>query len=355
MPRYTLLILIVALYATGANADVLASHAPVHPTNAERVTFTAAPRESNTTVELAYEVLKLTATGNQLSQTVVTPMVVVRTCQNQPANQGCTFTAAAAFPDHSLIRFRATQRPSGGAPPIIDEYSFAAGAFPLPNRPIPIRATGRLLPRLDVVFVGDRDLTQPLRSSLADVLRRNFRSRITEEHRGLFNFYYTARTAHYSGGCDFEDPSNYTELSASSNVLVYLHRVARRDCYDGTNRMSAELTSVATVLHEYGHALFGLRDEYCCDTKSKQQNCLPNVWNTKAACQSDPITAGLTCVRVKRKLVSGQQYFWRADPGSGTNECVMSSGVAFGRACMRRVSWRFDRCRAGDCFPSTCP
>jgi hypothetical protein len=352
--RYTLLVLSVALCAPSAYGDVLASHSPVHPSNAERVTFTAVPRESNTTVELAYEVLKLTATGNQLSQTVVTPMAVVRTCQDQPVNQGCTFTAAAAFPNHSLIRFRATQRRADGSAPVIDEYSFAAGTFPLPNRPIPIRATGRLLPRLDVVFVGDRDLTRPLRSSLADVLERNFRSRITEEHRGLFNFYYTAQTGHYSGGCDFDDPSNYTELSAASNVLVYLHRVDRRDCYDGNNRMSAELTSVATVLHEYGHALFGLRDEYCCDTKSRQQNCFPNVWNTKTACTNDPINAGRTCVRVKRILVNGQQYFWRTDPGSGTNECVMSGGVAFGRSCLRRVRWRFDSCRAGDCFED-CP
>ena len=118
------------------------------------VTLLAKATDNGATVDLAYELLKLTVTNGQLKQTVVTPLTVVHTCRPpQPAN-GCLFRITGGFPDASLVRFRATSTSSTGNVET-DEYSFAAGKFPLSRRPIPIRATGAITARLNLVWIAD--------------------------------------------------------------------------------------------------------------------------------------------------------------------------------------------------------
>jgi hypothetical protein len=342
-------LLAISSFATSrAKADIFASHTPTHAVANADVTLTGEASDGGATVELAYERLKLTVTNGRLSQTVVTPMTVVQTCRPpQPAN-GCSFRVTGGFPDASLIRFRATATPSSG-PAETDEYSFAAGAFPLPRRPIPIRVTGAVGARLNLVLIADVDVSTPLRSQLRIVLiGRHFHHSAIRDNRRLYNFYYSSFTGNYESGCDFTRPANYTELANVADAIMYLHQAPERDCSSGLNT-SAEISGdqhLRTLLHEYGHTIFGLADEYSGDSLAKQKLCFTNVWNSKAACQADPISNGLTCVSKKRR---DGTFFWTVDGND-----VMSGGQVFGRACLRRVGWRYDSCRQGDCFQN-CP
>ena len=226
-----------------------------------------------------------------------------------------------------------------------DEYSFAAGKFPLSRRPIPIRATGAITARLNLVWIADVDVSGSLRSRLAAVIQAHFDRSTIKENRRLYNFYYSSFTGDYESGCNFTRPSNYTELSNVADAIVYLHAATERDCSSGLNT-SCEITGGRTLLHEYGHTIFGLADEYSGDSMAKQRPCFTNVWDSKAKCQADPISQGRTCVSKKRR---DGTFFWTVDGND-----VMSGGQVFGPACLRRARWRYDSCRQGDCFQN-CP
>jgi hypothetical protein len=86
-----------------------------------------------------------------------------------------------------------------------------------------------------------------------------------------------------------------------------------------------------TVMHESGHALFGLVDEYCAgkepdgspSTTYSQPSVLPNVWSSLQNCQNDAAAAGWTlgnCTKIQwdtDPLTPGlecQWNWWRYDP-----------------------------------------
>jgi hypothetical protein len=125
--------------------------------------------------------------------------------------------------------------------------------------------------------------------------------------------------------------------------------------------MSSEINYDKTLIHESGHALFDLKDEYCCDSSYSQQACVPNLWSSLANCQADAPNLGYAasdCVR----LTSATQTlnFWRVDP-TGTSGCMMgpsqhNAGSDYLSADRRRITWRFGKCMGGECFPTpACP
>ena len=341
--RNVLVLTLLTMIALSARGDVFGLHTPTHPRAGASTTLTArGPRTA--TVEIWYEIFKLAVVNNQLQQTSVAALTRVKTCAPPQPSSGCQHTIANGFSDNSLVRYRAVAINTDGTRET-DEYSFAAGDFPLPRRPIPIRVTGRPAGRFDLVMIGDTDLTTPLRGQLGSVLARHFDHGTIYANRRLYNFYYSAFTGNFEPSCQFTKPANYDELLTVANAVVYLHRKTQRDCAKGKG-MSCEITGGRTLLHEYGHMLFGLADEYAPDSRASERDCYTNVWRTKARCEADPISQGGTCVRVQK--IGG--YFWKVDPND-----VMAGGQTFGRVCLRRVNWHYTSCKQQqDCFPD-CP
>lgn len=338
------LFLSLLMTAVPVLGDVLASHTPVHPRANAATTFTARATTTTATVEIWYEIFRLTVANGQLSQTSIAALTRAKTCAPPQPVAGCQFTVTNGFSDSSLVRLRTIAINTDGTRDV-DEYSFAAGEFPLNRRPIPIRATGRPAGRFDIVVIGDTDLTSPIRGQLSSVLTAHFARGNLKTNRRLYNYYYSPFKGNFEPSCRFTKPDNYNELLTIANAVVYLHRQTQRDCAKGKS-MSCEITGGRTLLHEYGHMLFGLSDEYAPDSNAEERDCFSNVWDSKAACEADSITQGLTCDRQRK--TGG--YFWRVDP-----EDVMAGGQTFGRACLRRVNWHYTSCREQqDCFPD-CP
>jgi hypothetical protein len=70
-------------------------------------------------------------------------------------------------------------------------------------------------------------------------------------------------------------------------MVVLLHPNYLRDCAWG-NRVTAWASRSDVIVHESGHAVFKLPDEYCCDGGYWEHH--PILYRTEAACESDTIT-----------------------------------------------------------------
>ena len=118
------------------------------------------------------------------------------------------------------------------------------------------------------------------------------------------------------------------------------------------------------VIHESGHAIFGLVDQYCGCTYYEENTPTTNVWDTFVGCQNDEIAQGWTdgsCTEINCNATCDGtpttiQDWWKYDPtglmdGSGflctaANVCTLSAD-AFGEACTWRMNWVFNNWPAG--------
>lgn len=343
------------------------THEPMHPTNVQMVTFKAeawdALEDGVDKVVLAYERYALDEGPNgEHLQTLVEPLTTVATCDpaGTVSSLTCEYTMDSAFPANSFIRLHATAY--GGSESSSKSYSFAAGDYPWPNDPIPIRVDGPPAARLDVVFIPDADTTvATLQDNLDEVIGLYFKYPAIDAFRGLYNFYYSGVHGDYEELCTFTDPSNMGSLAAVGDAIAILHSANLRDCRLG-NKMSSEIDYDKTLLHETGHALFDLRDEYCCDSSYSQQACVPNLWGSLSACEAEASSIGYPTSNCTQ-LSDGTQTldFWYIDP-AGVDGCMMGDSLHnadsdFGQACTRRIYWRYGKCLGGGkCFPyPACP
>ena len=366
---YCVLMVFGGLMLAGcSDASLLTTHSPAHPLTNAAVTLKAHATGSVDKIALSYEVYTLsTGPGGTHVQTLTTPMAVVETCDpsGNVATLDCTHTVAGGFPAGRLIKLKATVT-GGNGHTRTESYMFAAGAYPWANDPIPIRVTGDPATHMDVVFIPDTDITLAnFRAGLSGVIENLYFK--YETYRGsdsglmwrtIYNFYYSGVQGNYEESCNFTAPTNLATLQTVGDAIAILHQTNLRDCKSG-GMFSSEINYDKTLIHETGHALFGLMDEYCCDSSYAQQPCYPNLYASLAACQADAPSLGLAagdCV----KLASGGNSinFWRIDPTAAPG-CMMgpsqhSADSNHGPADRRRIDWRRVSCLTGDCFP-TCP
>ncbi len=156
---------------------------------------------------------------------------------------------------------------------------------------------------IDVVFVpddgyGDMTVTanrQNFLNDVADAIDEGFwQNNAVFNNLGLFNFWFMTSTGDIqppaTGICPTVTWPNLTD-AAFAEMVVLLHRDNRiRDCGGGSRASSlAGSGNEWIIVHESGHAVFGLPDEYCCD--GGYWNISPILYTTQVACTSDPANA----------------------------------------------------------------
>jgi hypothetical protein len=134
---------------------------------------------------------------------------------------------------------------------------------------------------------------------------------------------------------------------------VILHNTSFRDCANislrGTGTVHTGASSPALVyMHENGHFLHGLGDEYCCDGGYTSVSTPPNVHASQSACEATASALGVAttlCVQI------GTTGIWRIDDGSPE---IMDDGhnlaSAWRDAATRAVGNRFTACGNGNCY-----
>lgn len=168
----------------------------------------------------------------------------------------------------------------------------------------------RVNPDLDaafnVIFVPDEsygdmsDLTnrQAFADDAADIIENGY-WQIQAYFNGwfYFNYFYmtesgavTANPPDASGNFQCPTvtwPAEVNSDGAFADQLLLVHTNVLRDC-GGGGRATSEPTSFRTVVHETGHGIFGVPDEYCCDggywvmppvMYSSQNNCTNDASN----------------------------------------------------------------------------
>lgn len=149
---------------------------------------------------------------------------------------------------------------------------------------------------IDIVFVMDNDYGTNRSLFLTHVwgLIRNgyFGNTVLANRPSAFNFYVHGGTGDYEGVCDhWTLPSGFSRDCPFADNTAIIHLDDERDCAHGST-FSSEYNGNRTVVHESGHAVFGLADEYCCDGGYWQDGSVPNIFSSLANCQGRADSTG---------------------------------------------------------------
>jgi len=224
---------------------------------------------------------------------------------------------------------------------------------------------------IDVVFIPNTDYANAMTTFENDMLNlirtqyftmHNFTAEpLPSNYRDRFNFY------RYTGGFGFRDdkgwhlPANFLQDAPQRDVAGILKN---SDCCVGESFyfgppsfFHSPARSGALLLHESGHAIWGLLDEYCGDTN---YDCSPNcpsptnVWKSQNACQTDATAAGWingTCEQImwddpNTVGTDCSKNFWRYDDDA---TCLMGDGwTNFDEACTDRINWVFNNWKSSN-------
>ncbi len=365
----TLGLSLILAFTQGCAVSVHSTHEPMHPAAGDIVYLGAMANGSVDKIEIWAEVSEVTVCGPEgAEQEVVQDFRRIARCNPFGWRRSLTCWGSMrgnSLPDHSIVRYHAVAASPLGERSV-DEYSFAAGDYPCINRPVPIRAvTDDTSAAIDVVVVRDPDIDEDLFDGYLDDLIdfKFFKFDVFRDARHLYNFWYSREPGEFrmeGDDCVFDHPDTadyaWNALSDEANVadaVVFLHATYKDDCALGVS-LSSEFWSELTLVHEAGHAIFGLRDEYNRSDSTvygQQEEGPPNLWEDRDACMHEASELGFDADDCRTRSPAGLQAIIDLQGLSG---CIMGQQLRssyYGPACRLRVKWKHGLCDAGNCRP----
>lgn len=252
---------------------------------------------------------------------------------------------------------------------------FGIGA-PASGRAVPVMYTGPSNTRLDVVFIADRsDFPGPDDPGfLADTLDLIRTSLFSEDlwyapaswpylfHQDELNLWIALDTGLAGDATTLtlhEPPEGWVTEYGFADAGAIVHAAPIWDFAVPSWRLFSTPTNATvqagisgwgpfTLLHESGHATFGLADEYCGQTAYFQQKVFPNIYSTQAQCLADPLAVGVTGACQQITNTNCTKDWYRVEPGPSTSDDLMTNAghMTVNRADQRRIDFVFDLCRS---------
>jgi hypothetical protein len=155
--------------------------------------------------------------------------------------------------------------------------------------------------------------------------------------------------------CVTENTGNPPQQGPWSDLNVVLHRLfCRDDLFHSTFGSFAtsktttdpitQKSPYGTLLHESGHGIFNLSDEYDGDGGYWENSIAPNVYISKPGCEKEApdnsVCREIHDTRFKKS-------YFTSDPAN--NDVMVDNGPPQALD-LRRIKWLFDRCRHfGEC------
>jgi len=216
--------------------------------------------------------------------------------------------------------------------------------------------------KIDVVFVPEKGYTLALEQfetdaielirtryfTLADHIDGYF---LPSDYRNMFNFYIYTGGFGNKTGCKGTLPEAFWEDAPDADTAALLKNAASGGgCsnFGPPSRFIAPGRHGGVVIHESGHAIFSLIDEYCGCTwypaNYGESSHLGNIWFSESDCEGNASAASwgdgscteLTCTPTCDNVTKNISGLWKYDH----DWCVMDSARDdFGLACSRRISW----------------
>jgi len=235
------------------------------------------------------------------------------------------------------------------------------------DRPIPVVYTGPMGESLDLVFIADEDSYDSASDPdfLDDVRRVINTSFYTygyyNRYQHMFNFWISKNM----GGADritppggetmkiITKPASWDRFYSFYDAAVVLHEDEFRD-FAKKNRMftvwsdfDADGGNLRVPRHEAGHSLFGLSDEYCCNTTHFESEFFPNVYNSIEFCEADAPNLGRDpedCRSMTSDIDDETAY--TSEPEQPD---LMRNNRQPREADKRKIDWKFGQCQMGLC------
>lgn len=271
---------------------LILQHTPFHPGNNQDVTFRINVNESKGVKEIhlyVYEYESYVDNGGaSFEKRAGGKWGWVKTWNFLPPETNVDKShTLQGFPANSYITYKALVITTDNASKE-GEVSFAAGDWPWSNYAIPIYGHGSPENRIDICFVPDEDYNQDWSRFIEDmemlVYDGYFLNEMFRNYHVNWRFYYTRNKG---------DAENYPSapvllfeesFMTNINVFAILHNADFRDARWG-NVFTTEPVNIGTALHETGHAVFYLADEYCCDGGYWELEEPSNLYDTPTECQ----------------------------------------------------------------------
>ncbi len=352
-------------FLAGCSPQVLITHSPVQPTNAQNVTYTAqASGPGITSVEIWESRYALNGDVCDYRDfiggcAVLQSSTLLHTCSYMfpTSSPTCSFVTTSPYPDESIIGYKSVVHAVDGSNGTDGWVYYAAGAFQWLGL-LPIRVSADSSQAIDVVFIPDTDFNGnngEFITAVTNLLNQGYLSaqpfaQHVRPWRGLWNFYVIYQTAHGATLPCNGVPTNWTALRAIVDNGAIVHKTLLRDCSwvgpENGAMMSVTAGDVLTLLHESGHGVFGLADEYCCDGGYFQSNGFspqPNVFSSLNACQTNATSNGwptTDCTQIVQTPIP----WWRSDDGYDLM-ATSATNFDYGRSDEKDVYWLyFQRC-----------
>ena len=285
--KLTQLLLLISILGVAAcsKPDIKISHSPVVATSSEQVTFTATSDTDSSDFEIQ----------------ILVNATIVKTCTSSPcvytggpypAYEGTTVSFLANITDNDCSDncFNTDGYNYFG---ITDSGYLWDGKFYAPAR-----ITGSTADKEDLMLHMSSDYTDngedyttflsQVGDKIYDVL---YEQDIVEDNMDKMNVWVSLFPAE-SADCG--------TVSWIANLFLpprdddgVLHWENFQDCTNaGLSHFSAEGSNTKAFLHEAGHAVFGLGDEYCGPTGYFEPAVEPNIWATETSCRAEQSAKG---------------------------------------------------------------
>lgn len=361
---------------------VMPMHAPFLPAVGDRVMLSAVARSSAGIRQIVLKRVGFTGPGRCVGY-------VAGECQylnsfQESVLKTCDFDYPGTQQscDHEIVAnrretFTYTAEALGfdGGRSGVETLSFLVGDPRSFDDPIPAYIRSDSRSAIDIVFVpagydqlagaGRKKLAAEVRQLVVDGLLAH---PAFQQRSNRFNIFIGTEGASLvstdSGGERTDrivPPPNLSKLYAVADVIGYVHQLPFASWRDrasfaasGIGYLTINHQASGTIVHELGHALFGLSDEYCCDGGMIEVDWPhPNLFKDEPACTAAN-AAGGTCVQLVgsdtaaacggkdndgKFTVGGTNEKWRRDAAGDLMGCGANDNAAAGVADGRRINW----------------
>ncbi|MDN8616480.1 hypothetical protein [Variovorax ginsengisoli] len=366
---------------------VRAIHEPFHPSSTQQITLSAEAESTRGIAEIS--IVQRTLTRDRYCAPYVAgeclplPTIketTVQTCQIEPPSSPASCRALVGpFQDGSFVTYGARAKDATGMVAGDQWIGFGVGAQADPSEPIAVYVRSDAAKAVDVVMVpvdyngtpgrGPADFASDARRLIVDGYLAH--AQITG-NRSKWNFYLNPATgglvrSNISGTeqRSITQPANWTRIAATANAAAYVHHDATwRDFgnfggANGVGQLTIQAGTPGTIVHETGHAVFGLSDEYCCDGGIISTSWPhENMFTSLAACQASATAHGLptaSCTQLTTTngfcggadasgtpILGSTDLKWRQDTASDLMGCGGNNGAAGGILDSERIQWYYN-------------
>jgi hypothetical protein len=346
--------LVLAAAGCAESPTTIAMHDPIYPAADEKVTFTLDRVKGSklARVELYESISRVNSDGT----IDATGRESLLGSWRSPEDR-ISLTRGRGYGANSLVRYRFVVRAPSGLWPRTETYThevtFATRPYPGSSDvetalPAPVYCVGHPDNAFDIILIPDRDMQDEMpafRKECGGLIREEFLEEPTlQMFRRSFNFYInswpgsatTADTIPTQGY--HQAPANRENLSFAE-CLALIHRGPRLDyaLYEN-NLCSIEMGERGTFLHELGHALFALADEYEYGGDHRETPPWPNNWVEEAWAKVAAPYIGKSPSDVC--VIRGTDPLWWKMCVDSCQMCTSARTTSYDRPCRNRVVWR---------------